>query len=211
MYNPADPSSPIIETTEKTNYKDPAGEVYVNVGTGGESHYPLGNQAPFVETQDDNNYGFIDVDILNGGKAMKGTFYTNGNIALDTFMIDKDMLRIGDIRKDPFDSVILRESSAVGWPDPMLIKAQISQESNFDPLANTLGTRWASPCGLKSGWTQSESQSFSLFQLTPACKGDQEETAVYPAAPPPAGHPKLVSSKSDPNWPNTVYNADVNI
>ena len=38
-YNPADPSSPIIETTEKTNYKDPAGEVYVNVGTGGESHF----------------------------------------------------------------------------------------------------------------------------------------------------------------------------
>src|SRR5213593_1025399 len=45
IYNPADPSSPIIETTEKRNYKDPAGEVYVNVGTGGESHYPLGNQA----------------------------------------------------------------------------------------------------------------------------------------------------------------------
>ena len=89
MYNPADPSSPIIETTEKTNYKDPAGEVYVNVGTGGESHYPLENQAPFVETQDDNSYGFINVDIMNGGRTMKGTFYTNENIALDTFTIEK--------------------------------------------------------------------------------------------------------------------------
>src|SRR5437867_12073195 len=143
MYNPADPSSPIIETTEKTNYKDPAGEVYVNVGTGGESHYPLENQAPFVETQDDNNYGFINIDIINSGKTMKGTFYTNGGSVLDAFTIDKsshvtvpqpppigvqDILGIGDIRKDAFDSVILRESSAVGWHDPMLIKAQISQE-----------------------------------------------------------------------------------
>src|SRR5439155_26882267 len=137
-HNASNPASPIIENTEKTNYKDPAGEVYVTAGTGGESHYPLGNQAPFVETQDDNSYGFINIDIINNGKTMKGTFYTNGNIALDTFMIDKsshvtvpqppptgvqDMLRIGDIRKDAFDSVILRESSAVGWPDPMLIKA----------------------------------------------------------------------------------------
>src|SRR5207244_9090102 len=102
-----------------------------------------------------NSYGFINIDIINNGKTMKGTFYTNDNIALDTFTIDKssnvtvpqppptgvqDMLRIGDIREDAFDSVILRESSAAGWPDPMLIKAQISQESNFDPLANTLGT-----------------------------------------------------------------------
>ena len=89
MYNPADPSSPIIETTEKTKYKDLAGEVYVNVGTGGESHYPLENQAPFVEAQDDNSYGFIDIDIMNGGRTMKGTFYTNENIALDTFTIEK--------------------------------------------------------------------------------------------------------------------------
>src|SRR5213594_627607 len=180
-HNASNPASPIVETKEKTNYKDPAGEVYVTAGTGGESHYQLHNQAPFVETQDDNNYGFIDVDILNGGKTMKGTFYTNGNIALDTFTIDKSSnVRIGDTRKDAFDSVILRESSAVGWPDPMLIKAQISQESDFNPLANTVGTQWASPCGVKSGWTESESQSFGLFQLTPACKGDEDDMGLYP-------------------------------
>jgi len=226
MYNPADPSSPIIETTEKSNYKDPAGQVYVTAGTGGESHYELQNQEPFVETQNDNNYGFIDVDIMNGGKTMKGSFYTNDNITLDTFTIDKssnvtvtqppptgvqDMLRIGDVKKDAFDSVILRESSAVGWPDPMLIKAQISQESNFDPLANTLGTQWASPCGLKSGWTESESQSFGLFQLTPACGGDEDDTGLYPPGTPLAGHPILVSSDSDPYWSGSFYNGDFNI
>jgi len=210
-HNASNPASPIIETTEKRNYKDPAGEVYVNVGTGGESHYPLGNQAPFVETQDDNKYGFINIDIINNGKTMKGTFYTNGNIALDTFMIDKDMLRTGDIREDAFDSVILRESSAAGWPDPMLIKAQISQESNFNPLANTLGTQWASPCGVKSGWAKSESQSFGLFQLTPACGGDEDDMGLYPAGTPLAGHPILVSSKSDPYWFESFYKGDFNI
>jgi len=226
MYNPADPSSPIIETTEKSNYKDPAGQVYVTAGTGGESHYELQNQEPFVETQNDNNYGFIDVDIMNGGKTMKGSFYTNDNITLDTFTIDKssnvtvtqppptgvqDMLRIGDVKKDAFDSVILRESSAAGWPDPMLIKAQISQESDFDPLANTLGTEWASPCDLKSGWAESESQSLGLFQLTPACGGDEDDMGLYPPGTPLVGHPILVSSESDPYWSESFYNGDFNI
>jgi len=70
----------------------------------------------------------------------------------------KDILKTGDPTKDAFDNVILEESSRAGWPDPMLIKAQISQESDFNQFENTLGTRWSSPCGLKEGWTEIDPQ-----------------------------------------------------
>jgi predicted phosphodiesterase len=88
-HNASNPASPIIETTEKADYKDPQGQVYVLAGMGGKSHYALEEQAPFVVKQDDNHFGFINIDIINDGKTMKGTFYTNGGSALDAFTIDK--------------------------------------------------------------------------------------------------------------------------
>jgi hypothetical protein len=123
----------------------------------------------------------------------------------------ENILRTGDTTNDTFDSVILAESSAIGWPDPMLIKAQISQESDFNPLENTLGTQWASPCGLKPGWTENESQSFGLLQITPACGVIEDDMGLYPAGTRLAGHPILVKSKYNPYWSQSFYNGDFNI
>jgi predicted phosphodiesterase len=224
-HNEGNPASPIIETTEKTTYKDPEGQVYVTAGTGGDSYGELYGQASFVVTQDDSNFGFINIDITNNGQTMKGTFYSNGGRILDIFTIDKsssespppsptgreDTLKTGDPTVDSFDAVIIRETSEVGWPDPMLIKAQISMESDFNPLESTLGTQWASPCGLKSGWAENESQSFGLLQITPACGGDEDDMGLYPAGIPLAGHPILVKSNSDPYWSQSFFNGDFNI
>jgi hypothetical protein len=131
----------------------------------------------------------------------------HGNFA----MAVQNILRTGSAVNDRFDYVILAETSAVGWPDPMLIKAQISQESDFNPLENTLGTQWASPCGLKSGWTKNESQSFGLFQITPACDGNEDDMGLYPAGTPLAGHPILVKSKYNSYWSKSFYNGRFNI
>jgi hypothetical protein len=92
-----------------------------------------------------------------------------------------DILRISNHTDDAFDSKILSECAAVGWPDPMLIKAQIHLESSFDPRAISDDT----PCGIEPGWTSIESRSHGLFQMTPACGAQENDMGVYPA-----GHPK---------------------
>ena len=136
---------------------------------------------------------------------------------IDVFKINpspqptEDILKTGGATDDAFDSLILSEASAVGWSEPMLIKAQISQESDFSPTANTLGTQWASPCGLKSGWTENESQSFGLFQITPACDGDEDSMGLYSTGTSNEGHPILVTNQSDPYWSQSFYNGNFNI
>jgi len=123
----------------------------------------------------------------------------------------KDILKTGDPTTDAFDNVILEESSRAGWPDPMLIKAQISQESDFNQFENTLETRWASPCGLKEGWTENESQSFGLLQITPACGGEEAAMGIYPIDSKRVGHPVLVTEMNDTYWDQSLYNGKFNI
>lgn len=133
-------------------------------------------------------------------------------------------LTTGDAVYDKYDAVILRETEAVGWPDPMLFKAEIVQESDFQPGETTLGTQWASPCGVPSGWTLAEGQSMGLFQLTPACGSLENDMGVYTTATPtqPQGHPIMATDSSSPYWAfadsgvpggknGSLFNGDFNI
>jgi hypothetical protein len=127
-------------------------------------------------------------------------------------MVDENILKTGDAQQDTFDNMIIDEAYKVGWPDPMLIKAQISQESDFNQLENTLGTQWAAPCGMKEDWTENESQSFGLLQITPACGGEESAMGIYPQSTAElAGHPILVTDANDTNWHQSLYNGNFNI
>jgi len=66
-------------------------------------------------------------------------------------------------------------------------------------------------CGLKSGWTENESQSFGLFQITPACDGDEDSMGLYSTGTSNEGHPILVTNQSDPYWSQSFYNGNFNI
>jgi hypothetical protein len=94
-YNPNDSSEPVITnegTTEYDGQKD--GIVFAIVGTGGVNFYSFEGQAPFVDTQFANKFGFLNIDISNGNPHTKltGTFYDNkGNQILDQFTIDKEI------------------------------------------------------------------------------------------------------------------------
>jgi hypothetical protein len=85
-------------------------------------------------------------------------------------------------------------------PDPMMIKGQVLQESSFDILATSAD----SPCGIKMGWTDAESKSFGLVQVTPACG---EATTALMAD----GHPNLTKDMSSPSWTTSVYNPTLNL
>jgi Calcineurin-like phosphoesterase len=94
-YNPNDSSEPLVtneDTTEYDGQKD--GIVFAIVGTGGVNFYSFEGQAPFVDTQFANKFGFLNIDISNGNPHTKltGTFYDNkGDQILDQFTIDKEI------------------------------------------------------------------------------------------------------------------------
>ena len=94
-YNPNDSGEPTVTNTAATDYdgqKD--GIVFALVGTGGVNFYSFNGQAPFVDTQFANKFGFLNIDISNGNPDTKltGTFYDNkGGQILDQFTIEKDL------------------------------------------------------------------------------------------------------------------------
>jgi len=94
-YNPNDSSEPVVTNDRSTEYdsqKD--GIVFAIVGTGGVNFYSFDGQAPFVDTQFANKFGFLNIDISNGNPHTKltGTFYDNkGDQILDQFTIGKEI------------------------------------------------------------------------------------------------------------------------
>src|SRR6476620_925910 len=88
-FNNAKSSKPLISSSQKNEYKDPAGEIYLIVGTAGKSLYSLNDQASFNVDQFEE-YGFLNLEISNDGKLMKGKFYSDKDGSIkDQFTITK--------------------------------------------------------------------------------------------------------------------------
>ena len=95
--NNADSSNPIIADRNQTNYNgDYLGQIYLITGTAGRSHYDIQQQAPFIANQNDDQYGFLNIDINANNTSLTGTFYSNWNDdtlgnsnILDQFTISK--------------------------------------------------------------------------------------------------------------------------
>ena len=88
-YNEISSSTPIVTSRETVDYHIPKGQVFLTVGTGGREPQNLLSKAPFVVTQF-LDLGFLNVDIVDGGKKLVGRFYDNaGAKILDQFSITK--------------------------------------------------------------------------------------------------------------------------
>jgi hypothetical protein len=88
-FNSGKSTNPTPTSSEKTNYNNPAGEIYMVVGTGGRSLYNLNGQAPFNVDQF-QGYGFLNLELSDDGKTLSGKFYSakDGSIK-DQFSISK--------------------------------------------------------------------------------------------------------------------------
>lgn len=76
--NDGDSSNPIITDRNQTIYTgDYQGQIYFIVGIGGKSLYKIKEQASFVAKQDDDHFGFLNIEIT--GNTLNGTLYANEN------------------------------------------------------------------------------------------------------------------------------------
>jgi hypothetical protein len=82
-------STPTITSTSSTNYNNPAGEIFVTVGTGGINFHALSGKDSFVKYQQDDKFGALNLIISNDGYKLTGKYYANGGIKIDEFSISK--------------------------------------------------------------------------------------------------------------------------
>ena len=91
--NPSDAitTAPIITTIEKGNYTDPKGQIYITAGTGGAPlQTSLRVQSNFIAIQNATTHGILDIEIMDNGRRLVGTFYANDDwVIKDRFSIDK--------------------------------------------------------------------------------------------------------------------------
>ena len=81
-------SDGIIMDHSKCSYTDPKGQIFVTVGTGGHSHANIKNKFDWSVIQNNNDFGFLNLKILED-KAIVGEFIANSGRIVDTFEIRK--------------------------------------------------------------------------------------------------------------------------
>jgi hypothetical protein len=94
-FNPNKGSDPIITNQSATAYQaSKDGIIYAIVGTAGEGFHPLLGRQPYVASQVEGKFGFLNIDISTVDSVSKlgGTFYNNlGNNVEDYFTIEKQV------------------------------------------------------------------------------------------------------------------------
>ena len=85
-----DTDEPFITTREKTNYLNPDGQIFITIGSGGQSIFEFTDRKPYVVSQFDEGYGFLDITIRGGGKRLVGIFYENDGSIEDEFTVTKE-------------------------------------------------------------------------------------------------------------------------
>jgi hypothetical protein len=85
-----DSEEPFITTREATNYVNPDGQIFITIGTGGQSIFEFTDRKPYVVSQFDEGYGFLDITITDGGKRLVGIFYENDGSIEDEFKVTKE-------------------------------------------------------------------------------------------------------------------------
>jgi hypothetical protein len=139
-----------------------------------------------------------------GGQGGSTTTGTTGAGACDTDPLHTGLVaQQTGVSVDSFDCQILKQAAAHDEPDAMIFKAIIYVESRFDNKAVACPNL---PCGTPNGWTAAESGCFGLMQIVLACGPTPDNLGFLPN-----GHPDLATDMSSGDWPNSVFNPDVNI
>jgi hypothetical protein len=88
--NTANSTQPLVTTDNASEYKDPEGQIFATVGTGGHSLHNFWGKAYYIKEQY-VGFGFLNVDVIHNGSRFVATFYANDGTIKDRFIIDKSL------------------------------------------------------------------------------------------------------------------------
>ena len=86
-----------ITDYEKCSYNNPDGQIYLTVATGGHSHSTFKQKQAWSVITNHNDFGFLNIKLLNNGKILYGEFISNTGKVMDAFKInlnDKPMKQL---------------------------------------------------------------------------------------------------------------------
>ena len=86
-----------ITDYEKCSYNNPDGQIYLTVGTGGHSHAKSEQKQPWSVIQNHNDYGFMNIKVVNDGKTLYGEFTSNTGKVMDAFQINLNSQQIKNL------------------------------------------------------------------------------------------------------------------
>src|SRR5215211_147449 len=84
--------SPIITSTNRNNYVNPDGEIFVQSGAGGRSLRDLSGTTNYNAFQSDSEFGILNIDVVNTNSdnlQLLGKFIQNDGDVIDQFTITK--------------------------------------------------------------------------------------------------------------------------
>lgn len=88
-YNWDNPSEPIVTNTNQYDYFDPENSITIITGTGGESLRKFDRTKEYIAFQEDSFFGHLNIDVVNNGKTLIGTFIADDGRIIDEFYIRK--------------------------------------------------------------------------------------------------------------------------
>ena len=86
-----------ITDYEKCSYNNPDGQIYLTVGTGGHSHAKSEQKQPWSVIINHNDFGFLNIKLINNGKTLYGEFTSNAGKIMDAFQINLNSQQIKNL------------------------------------------------------------------------------------------------------------------
>ena len=88
LYNSKSDEDPIFNNNFTSNYyHNPDGIIFLTVGTAGDELQDIEYQEDYYIMQDDDEFGFLNINIHNNGKTLFGKFMTNDGSVVDQFRL----------------------------------------------------------------------------------------------------------------------------
>ena len=80
----------IITDNSPNSYFDPDGQIYITIGTGGAILYQdWGDITELFVARSSDDYGFLNINLINNGKKISADFISNEGKVIDSFQISK--------------------------------------------------------------------------------------------------------------------------
>ena len=88
-----------ITDYEKCSYNNPDGQIYLTVGMGGHSHAKSEQKQPWSVIINHNDFGFLNIKLVNNGKTLYGEFTSNTGKIMDAFQINLNSQQIKNLEE----------------------------------------------------------------------------------------------------------------